>query len=203
MKCFFYININNLAMKTIKIFLFILILFVFIGCKYECPGFDKTLITWIPYNIGDELTFSNQNSDTIKFIIVHKAISEEEKVKRSCGSKCCESTANIIAESTYDDNYKKNSLTYDIVFTYMENWIHSNISLGKYNNHNGMAGITDFERHIDSMSINGFLFNEVVVLERDTLKFPDDEIWKVIVANNYGIVKFFDRKTGDEWILQY
>lgn len=191
-------------MKTIKIFLFILILFVFIRCKYECPGFDKTLLTWIPYNTGDELTFTNQNSDTIKFTIVRKAVSEEEKVKRSCGSECCVSTANIIAESTYDDNYKKNLLYFEITISYnIGNFMHCKIFLEKYNNNNGMAGIRNFELHIDTMTINGFLFNEVVVLERDTLRFPDDEIWKVIVANNYGIVKFYDRKTGDEWILQH
>lgn len=190
-------------MRTINLFLFLLIFFVFAGCKYECPGFDKTLLTWMPYNIDDELVFINQNNDTILFTIIHKAVSKEEKVKRSCGIKCCTSTANIIAESPTAYNYKKNSFTYEIVFTYMENWIQCEISLSKYNNNSGSVGLRNFELHIDTITINNFFFNEVVVLEKDTLTFPDDEIWKVIVANNYGIVKFYDRKSRDEWILQH
>ncbi len=190
-------------MKKIKIFLFILFLFVFIGCKYECPGFDKTLITWIPYNVGDELIFVNQQLDTLYLTVTTKSVSEEYEARRSCKNKCCDSKATIMANDEYDDNYRQNAFRIEITFTYVENWMSSNINLEKYNNNSGYCSITNFENHIDTMSINGFLFNEVVVLERDTLRFPDDEIWKVIVANNYGIVKFFDRKTGDEWILQY
>jgi len=156
----------------------------------------------MPYNIGNELIFVNQHLDTLYLTVTTKSVSEEYEARRSCKNKCCGSDATIRANDEYDDNYRKNALKFEIVFTYMESWIHSSISLGKYNNHKGMAGITNFENHIDTMTINGFFFNEVVVLERDTIKFTD-EIWKVIVANNYGIVKFYDRKSGDEWILQH
>lgn len=185
-------------MKTIKALLLISVLFVLVSCEYECPGFDRKYLAWMPYNVGDELIFYNQNSDTIKFNVLRKEVSDEIKVPRSCGSKCCDAYASITAKSTYD-NYQRDYLRFRIVFDYMGNSMHYEIYLGKYNKSTGKCSIDNFENHIDTMTINNVFYEEVVVLERDIVKFPEDEIWKLIVANNYGIIKFYDKKTGDEW----
>ena len=50
------------------------------------------------------------------------------------------------------------------------------------------------------MTINGKFYNEVLVIERDTATYSEN-IWKIIIANNYGIIRFFDRKTGYVWTL--
>jgi hypothetical protein len=185
----------------------ILIIFVFVllsSCYKKCPEFNKKYLSWMPYNIGDELIFINQNNDTLSFIINRKYVTDEHKIKRI--GKCSCGTPHAIAEGTSyeDNNYRNNGLTFEINYAnnINEGYMSFEIFLGKYNNHLGYCSKRNFESYIDTMTINGFFYNEIVVLERDTINFTD-EIWKVIVANNYGIVKFYDRETGDEWTLQH
>lgn len=46
------------------------------ACKYKCPGFDKSLLSWIPKNEGDTLNYTNVNTDTLSFVVEKKNYSK-------------------------------------------------------------------------------------------------------------------------------
>ncbi len=184
-------------MKIIKIIFLLCIVILTNSCKVECPCFNKNLLTWMPYEVDDELLYVNQQNDTLFFTVKSKILSEEYKEKKrfeeECFSKAEFEISDDLSTSGYDYtiyNYKDGA-TIDFKFSIL---IHNNV----YSS--GGNSFLDIDCCLDTMTINNKLYQETITIERDTINFSD-EIWKVIVANNYGIVKFYDKKTGYEWTL--
>ena len=176
---------------------YFLIIFVIVlsTCNKDCIKFDRDLLTWIPYNIGDEIYFTNQNNDTLTFIINEADIYDDESYCRcekcECVSYASFSTAVNIEDfingeiSVIENNIKIMSF---------------GIRVGDSNGYHSLSGSNIFNDTI-SYSINNVTYNEVLLFEVDTILQPKHEIWKIIVANNYGVIKFYDRYTGHEWTL--
>jgi hypothetical protein len=73
----------------VKNTLLILLISLFVtGCNYNCPGFDKDLLVWMPYETGDELVYTNQQNDTLKFTINQKEISEPYETSHKNRNHC-------------------------------------------------------------------------------------------------------------------
>ncbi|HPL05303.1 MAG TPA: hypothetical protein PLG05_09020 [Bacteroidales bacterium] len=69
-------------MKTSTLIFLLLAMFFINSCRnIECPCFDKSLLTWMPYEVGDRLIYVNQQNDSLIFTVKSKHLSEAYKEK--------------------------------------------------------------------------------------------------------------------------
>ncbi len=185
-------------MKNPFVFFAICSLFLIItGCKYNCPGFDEKLLSWMPYEENDTITYISQQNDTITFQINKYSVSNSYETTRKNRDYC----ASDASFYTIDNEGKVCGVGTWISMD--NNKTNINVSVN-INNNKGeidktVKNITDA---VETLSINGKQYDEVLIFEQDTIK-QDDEIWKIILANNYGIIQFYDRVTGYIWTLQH
>jgi len=183
-------------MKMQKLILLTLFgMFAMSSCKYECPCFDKSLLVWMPQEYGDEIKFTNHdNSDTLVFIVTKKYYSDSYKIERQ-NKKSCEANAELITENIEDTlNYKLTIVTnYQNILTS----IFGNIYVG---NKKGRFGIDEpnLKELIKSKTINNKNYN-TITFEYDTTT-NSAEIYKIILAENYGLLQFYE-ESGEVWTL--
>lgn len=187
-------------MKTIKILIFIAFASILLNsCKYECPGFDKSLLVWMPKEYGDEIKFTNNdNSDTLVFTVNNKEYTDSYMTERQ-NKKSCDAVASLGAKNNFSN---------------------SNFYISIYNPYNSDIGISIYIYLIEEQlektgeqSISFTNINEIkepivinnktynaIIIENDTL-INQNEIYKIILAENYGLLKFYE-KSGIEWTLE-
>ncbi len=167
------------------------------ACKYECPGFDKSLLSWMPQNEGDTLNYINENTDTLSFVVEKKNYSKSFKIERQ-NKKSCYSYAILDVFNTYtltgftikfNESYSNNlSISFTINIDNKEKYGHFN-----FDNIKNLNNLSQ-EIEIDNKS-----YKEAIIFESDTIN-NSISIYKAIAANNYGLVKFYE-KSGVEWSL--
>jgi len=179
-----------------KISIFLISLIIISGCDYPCPGFDKELLNWMPYNLNDELVYINQYNDTLKFIVDAKEVSPPYETSRKNRDYC---------ESHVSFNIREVLQPYiNVIFSNIYQ-LEDNITIATeidVENSSGYCYIetNNLDNDIKELTINNVEY-KTIILEKDTLKY-DDKIWKIIIAKNYGIIQFHDRETGNIWTLQ-
>jgi hypothetical protein len=186
-------------MKTLTLIFLLIAVYFINSCKVECPCFDKSLLTWMPYDVGDVLTYVNQQNDTLSFTVKSKILSEEYKEKKRFEDECVSDAVFHLSDDFSTIAYSQYYFTID----YDESGItiKYNIELLISDNvYCSGLGSSNIECCLDTITINGEYYNETIIIERDTINYSD-EIWKVIVANNYGIIRFYDRETDYVWTL--
>jgi hypothetical protein len=179
-----------------KTTILILLISMFVtSCNYHCPGFDKDLLVWMPYETGDELVYTNQQNDTLKFTINQKEISEPYETSHKNRNYC---VSNAMFYAT-DDNM--NGVSAEIIND--RDYLSVSVS-AKVNDSSGFdyLKIKDIASIIQQYTIASKLYEEVLIFEKDTIT-NDDDIWKIILAKNYGIIQFHDRETEDVWTLSH
>ncbi len=187
-------------MKHLPILISITIIaFLANACKYECPGFDRSLLSWMPQNEGDTLNYVNKNTDTLTFVVEKKDYSKSFKIERQ-NKKSCYSDANL-----YSKNQIHNS---EINFSIVENWnnvlsICVNLYLLKYYETEKQGELCietqNINNIIEALNIENKAYKEAIIFENDTIN-DSNNIYKAIIANNYGLIKFYE-KSGVEWSL--
>ena len=191
-------------MKSIKIFILLIFVVFLNGCYEKCPPFNEDLLTWMPSEKGDVLKYSNEQNDTLTFTAFGKSISEEYR-KRSA-IRCSSQASLALRDNNNYDTYSVSMIYYEdnkvsliSSFSLIIDFEERIYSLGSFN-------IDDIECCIDTLTVNNVFYNETITMECDTILHPSTKsyyyrIWKAIVANNYGVIKFYDRYTGYEWTL--
>jgi hypothetical protein len=192
------------------LYLFLLLLFVF-SCskKTECPGFPDEYIGYIPYKLGDILSFTNFE-DTIHIKIISYDKDEGSTFESSCGYSCCASVFKVKSNFVQFVN--------DDFFFIGDNVPSTNSSSFIYD----MGGNDDFifgfeneelyfwnyeePKVIDSLYINKTLYQYIFDLEIDTMPrqsvtWAPPKIWKMLFVKDVGIIKFYDFETKEEWEL--
>jgi hypothetical protein len=181
--------------KYIKIVIF-LFLSILISCRgsKQCPPLDRNLLVWIPYEKDDAIRFVNAKNDTIQFKVSEKEIYDDlGKYKDLCDSK-----VSVI----FQDN--ENEFIYTI-YNSFDNSIIFNISMYFFNK----SGVFDYslknysslqEQIIHDTIIDNQNYSNAIMISVDTIKYPDlSHFWKIIIAENKGIVKFYDRIDNETW----
>lgn len=170
---------------------------VFNSCKYECPGIDKSLLKWIPQEYGDGIKFYNQFNDTIVFIVNKKEYTDSYQVERQ-NKKSCDAIAALNAKSSL--NYSQFNITFSkpIQFDFS-----LNINIGLVINDLEKTGgygleFSDINSLTESFTLNDKNYNSII-FETDTMTSNAD-IYKIILAENYGLLKFYE-KSGAIWTL--
>ena len=189
-------------MKSIKI-LILLIFMVFLnGCYEKCPPFNKDLLTWMPSEEGDVLKYSNQQNDTLTFTVYGKSLSEDY---RNRGYRCS-SEASLSLWNDSSATYSVSMNCYEDISVSLSSSFFLIIDFEERIYSGGSHYVDDIECCIDTLTVDNVFYNETITMECDTILYPSTEsdnyrIWKAIVANNYGVIKFYDRYTGYEWTL--
>ena len=181
-------------MNTKRIILIVLFgIFAISSCKYECPSFDKSLLVWIPQNVGDEIQFTNQdNSDTLTFYVTQKSYTDSYKTERQ-NQESCSASAGLTANN--------DTLQYSIYFNkpYNADYIFE----GEIKLNSNIAGVfsisfSDINNITKKIVINNNEY-KAIIFENDT-NTNDVEIYKIILAENYGLLQFYE-KSGEVWTL--
>jgi len=181
-------------MKAQKIILVALFgMFLLNSCKYECPCFDKSLLVWMPQEYGDKIQFTNQNnSDTLTFTVTKKEYTDSYKIQRQ-NRESCDAYAELIASN--------DALLYSISFDkpYQSDYI---LDGGIRLNYNVAGGFTfsfsDINKLTKKYIINNKSYN-AITFEQDTTA-NNNEIYKIILAEDYGLLQFYE-KSGEVWTL--
>ncbi len=180
--------------KYIK-FIILIILSILISCRgnKQCPPLDRNLLVWIPYEKDDTIKFVNTKNDTIQFKVSEKEI-YDDLTKYKYG---CESRVSIIYQNI------ENEFLYRI-YNSCEDCIRFNISLFFFNK----GGVfdypltyTEFQKLVikDTIIDNSHYYN-VLIIQNDTIEHPNlSNFWKIIIVENKGIVKFYDRIDNEVW----
>lgn len=170
------------------------------SCKKQCPPFDRSLLGWIPYQVDDTVGFTSNANDSIFFIITDKEIIDDESTYGSCDKCGCSSNSSMYYEEIINGDYfiseriinEKNNSIALVISVYM------NEKAGEF------SLITDdFHSHVvDELIINNKTYNNLIIIESDTIKHPNySEYWKIILAENKGIVKIFGRATIPDFAI--
>lgn len=167
------------------------------ACKYECPGFDKSLLSWMPQNEGDTLNYINKNTDTLTFVVEKKNYSKSFKIERQ-NKKSCYSDAILDAFNTFtltgftirfNESYSNNlSMSCTININNKEKY--------GYFYYDNIKNLNNLSQKI---KIDNKSYKETIIFENDTIN-NSNKIYKAIVANHYGLVKFYEN-SGVEWSL--
>jgi hypothetical protein len=180
-------------MKSMK-YVLIFSLFILNSCeKIECPAFENNLQGWLPNSVHEKLFYTNNNNDTLTFMVTSKNISSGYKITRNC--KCdCEASGELYFNNThlliYQNNFKtENNYTLNFEYTISFDNSYGNLYLSTDNINNITKDTTINSKHY-----------KVIVLTRDTID-NNYEIWKLIHAKDVGIIKMYNRKTNDVWTL--
>lgn len=183
-------------MKSQKIILIVLFgIIAMSSCKYECSCFDKSLLVWMPQDYGDKIQFTNQdNLDTLTFVVTKKSYTDSYKIERQ-NKQSCFPSAYLIADN-FEDTLNYN-LTIETDYKNILTQFFGSIYLG---NKKGTFGINDpnLKELVKSKTINNKNYN-IITFENDTIT-NNNEIYKIILAENYGLLKFYE-KSGKVWTL--
>lgn len=179
-------------MKAI-IFILISAVIIFNSCKKECPPFNRELLCWLPQAINDTLKFIDNQNDTLVFKINDKVIFDDNTTYRR-NNKCqCGSEAHFNAVSLQNSNH---SIFEKIIYSNV-NEIYFNISIN-INEKRGEFSL--FTENVDMNSMNSIIiddhiYNNVIIIENDTIKYPTiSDYWKIVISRDIGLVKIYARE---------
>jgi len=169
--------------------------------KIHCPGFPEHLLGYLPYKIGDTLTFVNQHDDTVSFRVRRTEVETEHTVK-SCGECACGYPYFSFVTEGCKDSFKGgidivNKQTKSILWIQIQNCYFDNGD-GLFQNNDGYRTKgSDFRTETDKNSFdknNNAIFGTYVIFEDDNY-----QINKLIIIKGIGIVEFYDQKYNFQW----
>lgn len=189
-----------------KRYLFLIFSFLLNSCTYYCPGFDDTpILSWLPYKTEDSIRYKN-SKDTIVFIVNDDFVTKKDKITTGfpvmdidCGlvyayykTQIDKSTSLSINEYCVQDDYLSirfiNSDSIKMSYSFLKNF-----KSDTTNNDQKIIYHGKFE-------VNNVEYSNVYEIKQDTIK-SNTRIWRILLAKDYGIILFDDRKLGNEWIL--
>ena len=195
-----------------KTLLIIFIVTYLHGCK-TCPQYNKDLLSWQPYQVGDTVRFESADNDSIIFEIIAHNLGGGERYKGNC--ECvCKVYSTIHAVSPYDDqhyfNFTMNIINDDQLIVEINESFFSctpdfdsgtyHMEYFKYNQSLKKWDTADFK--LTSRHISGKHYPDVIEIEVDTNIYPHYSIYKIFVADDYGMVSFIEKETNREFHLK-
>jgi hypothetical protein len=192
-------------MKVITTIILFLLWLYFSSCKYECPGFNDSDLCWIPYNVGDQLSYIH-NEDTIKFQVVDFYKTMPSSFTGLAMDYACD----------YEGYYETNRVSLDYYIKEHFSYIIANFGTWGDGMKIQITANDIFifnvlwynEYKIDSLSVSynpnmviaNHEYHDVYTLSKIKMTEPQRISW-VIKAKDKGIVQFYDRKSDKLWTL--
>lgn len=176
-------------------------LMVISSCKYETDGFPDDLLSWIPYEIGDTLSYISED-DTIEFIVDDFfktgydsfrgiAMDVEWFFEGYYVTNTLPLGYQIKEKYASDENYDLNS---------MRIWLSPN-DLFYFNEFNNTSINDSIRVHrISDTTIYSRNYIDVFLLEKVFMKSEENIEW-LLKSSEDGIIQFYDKKTKRKWTL--
>jgi len=191
---------------------------VILGCgKTKCPELDPIVQDYLPLN--SKATYISNSNETI-VVDYNEFVTEEYEYYYFCKECECGQGAQLLSGDPINDFYfsyhvideiyevdpitysspykKKDFFTFDLYVSSGDSYPNAfgnGFSL-KVNFKEGLfvdqyQYDSDYKNFIADTSIDERSYQEVIVWEIDTIEDPYADVWKIIVAKDYGVVKFY------------
>ena len=194
----------------IKKLLPVALVLLFVGCHKvtECPAYPDGHLEWLPYNRGGEATFtSNGASQTYKFDDVfatqHYSIGRTEACNCEAFAhaySAVDSTGNIQLRCSSE----KQKIRYNFAFEFQHYgmlanyYVPRNIDRFAFSIKND--GTIENATWSDSETIGGHQYNDVIIVEIDTIFVNTTSIYKLYLAKGFGVVRY-DFHSGQSFVI--
>ncbi len=188
-----------------------LIVFFIVSCKChdKCPAFDEQNLTYIPYEQGHTYQFTNTSGTKISFQETERTTSDEydADVKHDefggCSVQDCLSNAFMSATANISRN-GKNTMEVALVIG-GDLFAASSVKVldftGYFDINNGKLQNGNHGYISASERLGPHQYNNLLVMNADTMTNPDQKIWQVYFSQYGGLVGFRDRQTQSLFYL--
>jgi len=176
-------KVGNTLKISVLSFVIVLI-FGLMSCKTHCSEFDKTHLSWIPYQANDVIELYSQSMDsTITFSI--KNVEASHTTHYSFGSKCGGGSDEIFIEQNENDNFR----------FHVNIYLHEN----KITSQNYLIGDTYFSTYSEETK---YIFeNKEYDVVRILNVAHEGTFKKLIMAKDIGIIGLVDIN-DNIWVLK-
>jgi hypothetical protein len=191
-------------MKTIG---YLVLAFLAIGCKEKvCPAYPEEYLNWMPYNKGENLCFVSGN-DSLKLNVASTYRSGQHNAKPAPFNKdyCMiearvdildYSASQIIYQLSYY-NEVSGQVSYDLSL-----FNHTTFATFQIKNGKITTGWSQLQTTLLDEYDNGFnKYNNVLILNIDTLNYSLSTISRIYIAESIGIIQLRGLKNHKTWSL--
>lgn len=194
----------------IKGLLSIAIAVVFFSCNKvtECPSYPYDYLEWLPYDNGGQATFkSGSASQTYVFNDVFQT--KQYTIGRNEACNCeafahaysaVDSTGNIQLRCSSE----KQTIRYNFAFEFQHYGTHANYyvprNIDRFTFSIKNDGTIENATRHDSVMIGNQRYDNVLVIEIDTIFVSETQIYKLYLAKGYGVVRY-DYRSHESFVL--
>ena len=198
-------------------FLYLLLLFVFAGCKSKtviCPALDKTnFVKWFPYKKGDVVTFLNTTTNRTYSQPIEDVIYSGDYAKNPGGmygfDKSCNQSATVVSDSMsisyviYLDgsNGPMNSVALNVSVV-GGGFMAGNISENSITEQPTSDAANEVIYKDNASIIPGGTIYERLAIVKGSGNFNHSGPDELYIARGHGLVGYRMDKTGEIWVRQ-
>lgn len=194
------------------------------GCKpktYNCKCFNPEIV-WAPYKANDLVYFKEKKNTQPSFFFKQLIINDfgstedyyysQKRLLMAPPARCkCDYSARdkknnfiwSLYSRTYADKNLRKTKVYNLPFVKTLNISFHDFSL-QMNIDSNKVEINDSNmvEVLKNVQVGNNLYQEVYAIKIDTLKFPKQNYWKMLITKDNGMISYFTRSPKEEWIRQ-
>lgn len=195
---------------NIKRILPIILVVCFFNCskKTDCPSYPYYHLEWLPYEKGEGITFtSNGSSQTYVFNDVFQTMQYTIGRNEACN---CEAFAHAYSAVDSTGNIQlrcsseKQSIRYNFAFEFQHYGMLANYyvprNIDRFTFSIKNDGTIENATMLNDVTIGGKTFDNVLVVEIDTVFVNTTDIYKLYLVKGNGVVRY-DYKSGKSYTL--
>jgi hypothetical protein len=189
--------------------------------KLHCPAFPQAWNLYLPYSIGDTVSFQNSNANEVRFVGVYNTTSEAYVDNCRCKCECdiegvnelscidCTNVYNSIQLKVYgehdqDFGPEMNEGDYGLRLWFM-NFYTSATGL----QFKQARELDTTDSYFDQIELNGKLYADVYAFEdyhdyiSDSTEYEEAAVWvdRIYYKPQMGVIAFQDGKSGELYTL--
>lgn len=174
----------------------------------DCPPYPNNYLGWLPYDNGGRVTFKSKNaSQTYLFDDVFQTKQYTIGRNEACN---CEAFAH--ANSSIDSvgniqlrcSSEKQSIRFNFAFEFQHYGMLANyyvpLNIDRFTFSIKNDGTIEDASLQDEVMIGGRRFDNVIVVEIDTIFVSTSQIYKLYLAKDHGVVQY-DYRSGESFVL--
>ncbi|MBO7496922.1 MAG: hypothetical protein J6T98_10240 [Salinivirgaceae bacterium] len=182
----------------------------FIGCHKvtECPSYSEDHLEWLPYDNGGQTTFSSGGSSQT-YVFDDVFMTKQYTIGRTEACNCeafahaysaVDSTGNIQLRCSSE----KQKIRYKFAFEFQHYGMMANYyvprNIDRFTFSIKNDGTVENATWKESEMIGGRMFDNVIVVEIDTIFVNTTSIYKLYLAKGYGVVRY-DYRSGQSFVI--
>ncbi len=165
--------------------------------KTDCPAFPQKSLQWLPYSNGQQVLFCGSHQQTFSFSNVYFTSAYTIDVNEACD---CEAVAYCITDIDSVRN-----LQLDLEGERHKTRVDFDFNIMHYGNRNGVYFPMSFDNFsfslkddgtitgatpVGSLEVGGTIFDDVIMVEIDTITNRSAAVYRIYLAPNTGIIRY-------------